>query len=276
MAVIIGDAYTGTTEPIENARVCYQAHAATAAASGSATGTDPAWVIDGETWSVWEGDAATVTLTLDFGATALTVDYIGIGAHTLGSTGADVQVQFQLTDGGAWTTPSDISSHSPTDDSAILFLFEPRDVFGVRLSMSGGSAAPKIAVFQSGEALEFPRKALFTGLPISESEQIRYRHMQSVRGDVIGRAVEGAHLEFEVTVQNLAETFRTASGSPSWSGFKDHTKDTGPFFVASKPEDYPDDVAYARAVERPRFERAIPNRAISGVTTISCIGYRAP
>lgn len=276
MSVVIATGFTGIAQPIDNPRICFDVAPVDAVvASGSAAGADPDWVTDGETWSVWQGDAALVTIDLDFGAVAQDIDYVAIGAHTLGSTAASVQIRFQLTDGGTWDIPTDIGLHEPDDDGAIVFLFPSRSVFGVRLVIFDGTAAPSIAVFQAGQALEVPRKSVYTGTPITESDQIEYRHQRSIRGDVLGRAVQGAMLEFDVIINNLSETFKAAAGDITWGGFRRHVKDVGPFFIAPKPSSYPADVAYARLVEQPRFERAIPNRNVAGSVTLRCMGYLA-
>lgn len=274
MSVIVQSGFVGNVEPIDNARVCFDAHAATGTASGSASGADPDWVTDGETWSVWQGSGASVSLTITFAST-YTTGYAALAAHNIGSTGASVSLQTS-TDGNTFTAPSGITAHSPDDDSAIVWLFGNASIRAVRFVFSGGSAAPQVAVAQAGEVLEFPRLANFVGLPISESERVSYRHQQSITGDVLGRAVQGAHLEFQVVIQHLPETFRTATGDITWKGFKAHIEATGPFFVIPKASSYPDDVAYARCTEQPRFERALPNAAASGAVTLSCMGYRAP
>lgn len=275
MATIIGNGYTGTTQPLTSPRVCYQSFSvdSTSASGGSAAGTYTDWVTDGETWSVWTAGATTTTLNITFGATAVAIDYVGIAAHTLGSTGADVQLAFQLTDGGAYVTQADVGSHTPAGDGAILWLFDRRDVFGVQVQISGGTSAASVAVFQAGQAFEFPRASTFLGLPISEAAQISYRHQRSIRGDVLGRTVEGAELQFEVAIANLPETFRTGT---DWQGFKAHVQDVGPFFIAPKPAAYTDDVAYARLTDQPRFNRDVPNRRASGSVALSCMGYLAP
>jgi hypothetical protein len=265
MSVVIESGFTGNSEPIDQPRICFDVPSITASATSTAAGSDVSWLTDGETWSVWEGGSTSQTITLSF--TAGQVSYAGIAAHNLGSTGATVQLRA----GGAT-----ISTHNPTDDSAILFLFSNRVASSVQFVISGGFAVPQIAVALAGEALELPRLSVFTGLPISESKQVRYRHNQSIRGDVLGRAVEGAELRFDVTVQNLPETFRAAAGDITWKGFIDYVDSFGPFFIAAKPESYPDDVAYARAMERPRFNRERANLNNSGAVTFQCMGYAAP
>jgi hypothetical protein len=265
MSVVIQSGFTGNAQPIDQPRICFDKHTATATASSTATGADVDWLVDGETWSVWEGGSTSQTVTLTFSSAS--TGYAAIAAHNLGSTGATV------TCAAGGVTKGSIS---PTDDSAIVFLFANVTVTTVAFTISGGSAAPQIAVAQAGEALEMPRLSVYTGLPISESKQVRYRHQQSITGDVLGRAVEGADLRFDLTVQNLPETFRAAAGDITWKGFLNHVDNTGPFFIAAKPSSYPDDVAYVRATERPRFNRERPNANNSGAVTFNCMGYAAP
>lgn len=272
MSVVIQSGFLGNVEVIDNARICFDAHAATGTASGTASGASAAWVTDGETWTVWEGSGASVSLTITF-ASNLTTGYAALAAHNLGSASKSVALHTS-TDGTNFSAHTGISTHAPDDDGAIVWLFANTSLRAVRFVFSGGSTAPQVAVAQAGEVLEFPRLSTFTGLPISESAQVRYRHQQSVTGDVLGRAVEGADLNFTLQIDYLPETFRTAAGDITWSGFKAHLEATGPFFVMSKPSSYPDDVAYARCVEHPRFERTMPNAAASGSVTLSCMGYR--
>ena len=244
-------------------RICFDKHNSTVGVTSSASGYDPDWMLDGETWSVWQAGGTTQTITLSF--SSQTTSYAALAAHNLGSIGASVTCQV----GGVT-----VGSISPTDDSAIVFLFSSRSASQVQFVITGGTA--EIAVAQAGDALEMPQLSVFTGLPISESKQVRYRHQQSVTGDVLGRAVEGADLRFDLTVQNLPETFRAAAGDITWKGFINHVDNVGPFFIADKPSSYPDDVAYARATERPRFNRERPNLNNSGAVTFQCLGYAAP
>lgn len=272
MSVVIQTGFSGTAEPIDHPRICFDKHTATAAASSSASGYNPDWVLDGETWNPWRAGSATATLTIDFGSSQQT-DYAALAAHNLFSVGASVQLQTS-TNGSTFIDATNVGLHTPTDNSAIVWLFQKTSLRAIRFSITGGVA--DIAVAQAGEALEMPRLSVFTGQPISESKQVRYRHQQSITGNVLGRAVEGADLSFELTVNNLPETFRTATSGITWKGFLNHVDNVGPFFIAAKPFKYPDDVAYARAVERPRFIRETPNRLLSGSIVFNCMGYAAP
>jgi len=272
MAVYIGTGYTGTVEPLDTLRLCWHTHAGVAGASSTAAGTAAVNVLDGETWSYWTAGENVAQINVIFPASR-EVDYVGIAAHTLATVGASVRLAFQLTEGATFTQAADLPLRTPTDDRAILWLFAPRTVWGVQLQISGASAPATVAVMQAGFAMEFPRKSAFIGLPISESEQIRYRQLKSIRGDVIGRAVEGAELAFDLAINNLPEDFRRSS---DWHGFKAHMTNSGAFFVAPKPLQYPDDVAYARVSDRARFERVLANAGASGSVTLRCTGYLAP
>lgn len=272
MSVILQAGYDGISEDVNNLKIGFDTHLATATATNTATGYDPAWVTDGETWSFWRASGNSSTLTITFPSLTLT-NYVGVAAHTLGTAGCDVQLQFS-TNGSTFSNANGIGEHSPTDDSALFWMFNSINLRAIRLVFTGGIA--QLAVFQAGEVFEFPRPCLFTGVPLSESKQLSYRHRQSLSGDVLGRAVEGAELEFELTVNNLPETFRAALGDVTWAGFKRHVEQGKAFFVSPKAEKYPDDVAYAQITEQPRFVRERPNFRLSGSVTLNCKGYAAP
>lgn len=260
MSVVIASGFTGIAEPIDNPRIGFDAPVSTGAASSSADGYDPNWAVDGETWSVWEAGSNVSSLTISF--PAQTISYAAIAAHNLASIGGTVSCSV----GG---------SISPTNNDTIMFLFLPRVESSVTFSFTGSGPA-RVAVARAGAVLELPRPSVYLGTPISQSRQVTYRHQRSLRGDILGRAVEGAQTNFDFTVNNLPETFRAATGDITWGGFLRHIDNVGPFFIASKPLSYPDDVAYVQAAERPRFTRETPNRALSGSITISCTGYSAP
>ena len=260
MSVVIASGFEGIVEPIDNPRIGFDAPVSEGTASSSADGYDPNWAADGETWSVWEAGGNTSSLTISF--PSQTISYAGIAAHNLASIGGSVSCSA----GG---------SISPTDNDAVMFLFAPQTASSVTFTFSGGGPA-RVAVARAGAVLEMPRPSVYLGTPISQSRQVTYRHQRSIRGDILGRAVEGAQKNFEFTTNNLPETFRESTDVASWNGFLRHIDNVGPFFIAAKPLSYPDDVAYVQAAERPRFTRETPNRALSGSITISCTGYSAP
>lgn len=268
MTAIIAPSHIGLNYPLDHPRICYHKPETTVTASSSAPGADPAWLNDGETWSVWKSGGSTVTIDLTFSAST-DISYIGIAAHNLDLTGSAVEV---LIDTGSGFAASSVPDHTPQDDSAILFLFDPVTADAVRLSITGTSA-PEIAVAQAGLAMELPRRATYTGLPISESEQTTYRNNKSVRGGILTRTIQGAELSFDMQIANLSEEWRRGA---DWQNFVDHVRNTGPFFICPRAIRYPEDLAYAVATSRPRFERSTPNHRISGQFSLQCVGHKRP
>lgn len=268
--IFIASGHVGTTQPLDHPRFCFHKWSGAYAASASAAGADPAWLGDGETWSQWQAGSGSGSVTLTFPA-ARAIDYIGIAAHDLDLAGSVVSVLID-TGAGLANVPGLVDITVP-DDGAILFLLGPVDVTSVRISFTTGTA-PIIGVLQAGLSMDLPRRSTYTALPISESEQTAFRTAQSVRGQVLGRSVESAELGFDVTIQHLPEAWRLEAGVNSWQAFTAHVRDIGPFFVATRPIRYPDDVAYGVANERPRFNRTRPNREISGEVGLNFQGYK--
>lgn len=268
--IYIASDHIGTEYPLDHPRFCFHKWGGTYNAF-TAAGADVDWLADGETWSQWKGGNATPAITITFSETR-TIDYIGIAAHDLDLQNATLRVL--IDPGTGFETVPGLENVEVEDDGAILFLVGPVDVDAVRVNIIAGDAAPVIGVLQAGLSMELPRRATYTALPISESEQTRYRTTQSVKGQVLGRAVEAAELAFSIDIANLSEDWRQATGIASWQAFTDHVRDTGPFFVASRPSRYPEDVAYGVADERPRFNRERPNRNISGSVSLNFLGYK--
>lgn len=270
--IYIASNHIGTEYALDHPRFCFQKWAGTYAASNTAAGADVDWLGNGNSWTQWRAANGEVTVTQTF-ATARTVSYVGIAVHDLDLAGAKVTLRIDT--GSGFEIVPGLQGIQPTDDSAILFLIGPVDVVGVRLVIFEGTA-PSIGIFQSGLAMELPRRSTYTALPISESEQTTYRHTQSIKGNVLDTTIEAAELRFGVSVSNLSEEWRETSGVNSWKAFTDHVRNAGSMFVATRPIGYADDVAFGVATERPRFNRAIPNRNISGEIELNFLGYKRP
>ena len=209
---------------------------------------------------------------------SLSAVYTGDGVSGLIFWGA------QLNEGGpatyvrtAGTTASSdwhdvVSWVLPEADDAILFLFEPFEADRVRVVI--GAAIAEIGYILVGRVTEFPRKARFTGLPITESQQVEYRDNTSMTGKPLGRTLQRDGLEFSVEIDNLPETFR----ADEWRAFREAMERGGRqfFFYAARPEKYPDEVALAWQRQPAPFDRAIPNARISGSIAMTCGGYRQP
>lgn len=260
------------SSPLDHPRICFHKWPATVSASSTSPGTDTAWVMDGQTYNKWRAGAASGSITLTF-PEAQCVTYIGIAAHEFDLAGSTISVQADS--GSGFVDIAGLTGIAPTDDSAILCLVALASASAVRIVFNGTSA-PRIGVLQAGLSMNFPRQCTYTAMPISESEQTTHRFVQSIRGEVLGRIVEAAELGFTVEIANLSEDFRSADGVVSWPALTKHVRDEGPMFIATRSSRYRDDVAYGVMIERPRFNRTVPNHAISGTVSMSFKGYKRP
>lgn len=271
--IYFGAGHVGTSQsPLDHPRICFHKWPATVTATSTSPGTNTAWVMDGQTYNKWRAGSGNGSITLTF-SDARNVNYIGIAAHDFDLAGSTLSVQVNT--GSGFENVIGLASVVPGDDSAILCLIGPVLATAVRIVFAGPTA-PRIGVLQAGLSMNFPRQCTYAALPISESEQTTYRLVQSIRGEVLGRIVEAAELGFTVDIANLSEAFRQDDGIVSWPALTKHVRDVGPMFIATRSGRYRDDVAYGVMTERPRFNRSIPNYAISGTVSMNFKGYKRP
>ncbi len=199
------------------------------------------------------------------------VEYIAIGAHDLGTQNAIISVQTTSNGGTSWATVPGLGDIAPTDNSAIFCLIDPVVVDGYRVRIRSADDFPTIGRIVGGRVMEWPRRAVWTGTPITESDRITFANNISDTGAWLGRTRTSDGLEFQVQIDNLSEDFRTGD----FKAFKNYANGEGAaFFIATRPGDYPDEVAYAWATDVVRMPRNTPNRRISGSVTLNLTGYR--
>jgi hypothetical protein len=265
MTVIIEPGFVGDYFPLSHPRIGYASHAGTVAASTSAAGFGASLATARETYNAWKPTAVPATWDVTY-ATPARVGYVGIGAHTIGSSGATIKVQRRIS--AAWVDVPG-SQITPANDDALMWLIAPVLCDGIRLVLTG--AVAELGVVLAGPVLEWPRLSNFVGMPISEAGQIQYQNSIGRTGEFFARTIRADGLEFDLTIEHLPEAFRATE----WAAFRQHLDRAGAtFFVAPKPFRYPDDVAYAWPSETARFERTQPNYRISGEVSIRCRGYK--
>jgi len=265
MTVVIQTTFIGDLYPLDHPRIGYASHAGTVAASTSAAGFAASLAASRETYNAWKPTAVPATWDVTYAAPAR-VGYVGIGAHTIGSSGATVKVQRRI--GSDWVDVAG-AQVTPANDDAIMWLIKPDLCSGIRLVLTG--AVAELGVVMAGPVLEWPRKTSFLGVPISEASQIEYEEGRSRTGEYFGRTIRSDGLEFDMSVEHLPEAFRVTE----WAALRDHLdRGAGTFFIASRPNRYADDVAYAWPSQTARFDRTLPNYRVSGEVTIRCKGYK--
>lgn len=266
MAVVTSEAYyLARHARLRYPFICWRMPSVTASATSAADGFGAALAANFRTYDAWKPTGAPGTLTLTF-ASAQSLTYIGIGAHTAGTAGATLTIEAEIAT--VWT---EIAEVAPADDEAILLLFHEISATAIRVVVS--DAVCELGVVMCGMATECPAKASFLGTPIGEAGEVSYADNASVTGNFLGRTVRSDGLAFQVEIANLSEDWR----ADEWVDFKAYVdKGEGIFFIAPKPGPYPDEVALAWVAESPRFERVTANKRLSGAVTLTCRGYRAP
>lgn len=259
MSVVIAAGVTDLNLP----RIGWKAQGGTVTASSEADGFNAERAATQQTADGWQPDAMPATWELDAGE-PVGVNYCGIAAHDLGSTGATVFIEYE--DSG-WQTVLEIS---PEDDTALFFLFPAIEAQEWRVRVTG-SDAPTLGHIRFGQVLTAPRMATYTGTPIDEGEQVRLRYQQSETGEFLGTVSEGNGLSFSMQLDHLPEAFRQGP----WREFKRFAERGNTFFIAPKPQAYPREVAYAWT-RSAAIERVIPNKDVTGSVTLDCSGYFRP
>ena len=263
MSVVIETGVTDTHLP----RIGWRGITGTISASSEAAGFGASLAATPQTYSAWRATALPATWAVDAGS-AQAVDYCGIGAHEIGSNGGTVFVEYLV--GAVWT---EASSATPTDDSALLFLFPEVSAQEWRIRITG-TTAPRIGNIRFGKATKLPQRSVFApALPITEAEQFTYNVNVSATGEWLGRSVVAAGLQFSVQINHISETF--ADGE--WSLFRVHCNEgDATFYIAPKPSQYAKEVAYAWPTETVSAERNMAQRNLSRNIQLNCAGYKRP
>lgn len=268
MGVVIEAGFPGIEYPLDHPRVGWQALTGTVTASSAAAGFSASAALDPRTITAWRPAVLSADWSLTF-SEGQVVSYVAIGAHDLASRGCGVALQ--VMDGaGVWSSVPGVA-HTPADNGAIMFLLSPRSVLGVRVQVTdpGSATPPTIANIRAGHVLEWPRRAQFTGRPITEARQIEYEFNQSQTGEWMGQTIKRRGLAFDVSISHLSEAWTDTKYAP----FRSHADTGQPFYIATRPNKYAGEVAYCLADGLIQSERDIPNRSISRSVAMSLRGY---
>lgn len=237
MAVVIQSAFS-PTRPLTHARIGHASITRTGelAASGDQAGFEADAAVNPLTYESWKPDALPATWRIDAGE-AVTVDYVGIAAHTLGTDGATVIPQ-ESDDDSAWSDVTGISAHSPSDDGPILFLFagESHRYWRIRIT---GSTIPSVGVVFIGASLAMERPFYGGHSPLDLSRRTVMRPQKSERGQFLGRAIVRGGFGTDVAWQHLTPTFIR----DEFDLFVEEAK-RYPFFFAWRPSTFPESVGY--------------------------------
>jgi len=270
MAVYVSTGYQGTAYPLTHGRLCWDATVGPITASTAADGFAAANAATVRTDSAWRPTATPASWSNAFAA-ATEISFIGIAKHDLGTQNATLSIEGDPEGATGWVVIPGLGSVQPGDDTPLLFLFPEGSYEAIRVRVTAADGNPTISVIRAGRAQEWPRPFVWTGQPITESDQISFENTLAVTGNWLGRSIASDGLSFSLTMNNATETWRQTD----FAAFKAYANgEDAAFFVAPRPGSYPDEIAYAWATDVVTADRAMPNRRISTSVTLNCRGLR--
>lgn len=243
MAIILTNnlvlaAQLGSAVALNHARIGYASATIgnTPTVSGTASGFFAGALSNRLTHEFWKPDASPATA--EYTITAQSIDYIGIAAHSLGTTQTTVKVEYSDDAGSTYT---EISEFIPGDDNAIMVLFDQVDnVDRVKFTFTYSGDAPIVGVIYAGLALAMQRPFYGGHSPITLSRETVNRPQMSESGQWIGASVIRRAFSSSAAWKHLTASWYRANFDP----FAFHVSKTLPFFFAWNPSEWSDEVAY--------------------------------
>ncbi len=238
MSIEIQAAYASSPpEPLTHARLCHASISRIVGATILASSEDAAFpalaAANPLTYDRWLPTALPATWRIDAGA-PVSVDYIGIASHSLFDGGITVHAE-SSTDDAIWNTED---SHTPTDNSPIVFLFAEKSRRYWRIRMTGTTPQPIGAIY-IGKALNMLRPVYGGHAPFVLSRTNKTTTTQSVGGQFLGRTVIRSGFATSYTWQHLTSDWYRANFDPF---VVDAIR--FPFFIGWNPGQFPEDVGY--------------------------------
>lgn len=209
----------------------------TVASAGLPVAAPRADAITESTAEYWQPESVPDTLRATMASTEI-ADVCFIGAHTLGTAGAALAVQYY--DGAAWQT---ITTVTPTDDQPFMVLFPRRTATGWGIQVTG-------AVAQIGLAWIGPRFIIPGGVqpdyqPIWATRRVEKFPGVSRRGHFTGQRIERVGASVSASFMPLDHDFALYT----MADFRQHFNEGRAFIWAPAPGVFSRDVAYVWAAD---------------------------
>lgn len=221
------------TQPLTHARIGWQNLARTGTVTGvGQTGFPAEAAATSDTYQLWRPISLPATWSLDIG-NAADVDYIGIAAHTLGSTSTSVFIEYS-NDNSNWTLYQDFTT---TTDKPIMVIGNVVTVRYWRIRLTG-STAPAIGVIYIGKALAMQRP-IYGGITPPLTPSVTTQPNMSEGGQYLGVSVIRSGQQFSASWEHLTAAWYRANFVPFIRSYIEY-----PAFVAWRPSGFPDEVVY--------------------------------
>ena len=193
--------------------------------------------LNGLTYNFWQVGPALQTLSFHRPA-GRAIDYAGIAAHTLGSTGRGVRVVWS-DNGVDWENAHTGGWYMASTDAPLMFYFPRQNHTYWGIQVQGGDTA-YIGVVYMGLALRMKRRIYGGHSPASLSRQTDILPQRSVNGAFLGRSVIRRGITTTYAFNNLPADWYRENFDPFVQSALER-----PFFVAWRPDDHPEDCVYA-------------------------------
>lgn len=241
MTLVTSNYTIGNNMPLNHARILWDMKYGTVTAGGA--GGDLAQ--NDYTFQKWNAGAGAVTWVVDFAANQ-SLDCVGIAAHNLATVGGQITVSTS-TNGTTYTSRGVIS---PTDNSAIMFLFNnagsPVSARYLRISLANSTAAAQIGIIRAGVALQMERP-IFGGVsPLGLSETVQTDQAVSESGAWLGVSVRTVSMQSDMNFQHLSGAWYRTNFAPFAARLPQK-----PFFAAQNPLRMPESVGWCWTNTRP-------------------------
>ena len=182
------------------------------------------------------------------------VDAMGIAVHNLGTGRNIISVQGTTNIVGGSPSPNWtelIAESMQANDDPLLFRWEPQTLTGVRLKIASAqspvTSIPAIGVMYIGKLLVLERGTHTDHSPINLNRQTKTLTSRSESGQFLGRIVTSSGAETCLALKFIRSLFYREQMEPFVRAAR-----TGPFFMAWRPEAFPNDVGYCWLTEDPQ------------------------
>jgi hypothetical protein len=187
------------------------------------------------------------------------VDYVAIAGHNLGTLGVSIAIgYFDNSSPPIWT---DLVTDSVlANDSPALFRFTAQSLVTVSIRLGPTSQLAQIAVVYAGKLLVLPRKLYQGFVPINYGRVAKVTSGRSEAGQFLGRIVTQEFVKDTVPLSLIDPDYFRAYIADFLVDSKQN-----PFFIAWRPQTYPDEVGYCHMTNDP----APINEAPHGLVAMS-------
>ena len=247
MTVLMEDGYTlpSGDQPLSHARIAHRGNwlsGGTVTVSSTAVDYFAAGPNNTMTFERWK--PTDLPASWQYSAAApVECDYCAIAAHTIGTNGGRIRVQYSTDDGLNWV--SVISQTFITSNEPIFCIFAPVTAKDWRVLFTNDGTPAEVGVIKFGTALQMERPIAFNHAPGRYQRDTKITESTSETGEFLGQTVRRSALDASYDWRHLTRAWVDANWLPFMLA-----AERDPFFIAWRPDKY-GDCLYGRATGSP-------------------------